>query len=69
MTQLEKIIRHLNDYGTITPIEALMEYSIMRLSARIWDLRHKKGYEIETKMIYGVNRYGEPTKWAKYRLM
>lgn len=68
MTQEQKILRHLEDFGSITPMDAIRDYSIMRLGARIWDLRHK-GHDIETIMEYGVNRYGEPTKWAKYRLM
>lgn len=35
MTQCEKILRHLRDFGQITPIEALADYGVMRLGARI----------------------------------
>ena len=35
MTQSEKILRHLKDYGSITPLEALQEYGCMRLGARM----------------------------------
>lgn len=39
MTQCEKILRHLRDFGQITPVEALADYGVMRLGARIWDLK------------------------------
>ena len=43
MTQTDRVLRHLQDYGSITPHEALAEYGIMRLGARIWDLK-KQGH-------------------------
>ena len=67
MTQTMKVLRHLQDYGTITPLDALREYGIMRLGARIYDLR-RHGYSIEKKLVQGRNRYGEVTHWAEYRL-
>ncbi len=67
MTQNEKILRHLREIGVITPMEAMAQYGIMRLGARIWDLKHQ-GYPISVKLVHGKNRYGEPTHWASYRL-
>lgn len=68
MTQNERIIRHLNEYGSITPLEALSEYGIMRLASRISDLRTRGGYDIRREMADGRNRYGEPTRYARYTL-
>lgn len=68
MTQNERIIRHLNEYGSITPLEALSEYGIMRLASRISDLRTRSGYDIRREMVEGRNRYGEPTRYARYTL-
>ena len=68
MTQTEKILRHLEDIGSITPWEAMRMYGIMRLGARIWDLK-RDGYPIQTEIITGKNRYGEPTRWAVYRMV
>lgn len=65
MTQCERILRHLEDYGGITQAEAMQEYGIMRLSARIWDLRHR-GHDIRQEMVTGRNRYGEPVSFARY---
>lgn len=65
MTQCERIIRHLNDYGSITSLEAMREYGIMRLASRISDLR-RRGYRIKVESIEDVNRYNEKTRYARY---
>lgn len=67
MTQAERVLRHLKDYGSITPVEALAEYGVMRLGARIWDLKHE-GHDIVTEREESRNRYGERTAYARYRL-
>lgn len=68
VTQTEQVLRHLQDYGSITPVEAMAEYGIMRLGARIWDLK-RQGHVIFTARETGVNRYGEKTAYARYRLV
>ena len=65
--QCAKILRHLNDYGSITAIEAMREYGIMRLASRINDLRNQ-GVAIRSEIVTGKNRYGEATRHAVYRL-
>lgn len=67
MTQNERVLRHLKTYGTITPLEALAEYGIMRLGARIFDLK-REGANINREMITEKNRFGETTSYARYRL-
>jgi hypothetical protein len=67
MTQAEKILRHLEEYGTITPIEALQEYGIMRLASRITDLK-KAGHIIITNTVNGYNKFGEKVRYASYSL-
>ena len=66
--QCERIIRHLQDYGSITSVEAISEYGVMRLASRIADLR-QMGYPIRSEMVSGKNRYGEKTRYAKYTLV
>lgn len=39
ITQCEIVLRHLRDYGAISPLEAMAEYGIMRLASRIADLK------------------------------
>ena len=65
MTQCDRILRHLKDYGSIDPMTAIQDYGITRLGARIWDLK-ERGYLIQTDMVRARNRYGEPTHYAKY---
>lgn len=66
-TQCQKILRHLNDYGSISSLEAVLEYGIMRLASRMHEIK-KMGIEFTVEMASGKNRYGEPTRFAVYRL-
>ncbi len=68
MTKKERILRHIQDFGTITPMEAMQDYGSMRLAAIIFDLK-KDGYNIMTETLHGTDRYGKPTHWARYRLI
>lgn len=67
MTQCERIIRHLQDVGSLTQTEAFMEYGIGRLSSRICELR-AAGYPIKSEYVTGENRYGEPVSYVRYSL-
>lgn len=67
MTQCERIIRHLQDVGSLTQAEAMQEYGIARLSARISELK-SAGYPIRREMVAGRNRYQEPVSYARYFL-
>lgn len=62
-TQVRNIELHLLAGKTITPIEALHQYGIFRLAARVCELRDA-GYEILTEMeTDGVKQ------WARYALV
>ena len=67
LTQCERILRHMKDFGSITSLEAMTEYGIMRLASRINDLR-AQGYAIVSERATGKNRYEEPTSYSVYRL-
>jgi hypothetical protein len=67
MTQTEKILDYMERHGSITPLEAMNELGIMRLGARIFDLK-ESGIEIITETVTGKNRDGETTRFARYRL-
>lgn len=67
LTQCERILRHFKDYGSITSLEAMQEYGIMRLASRISDLK-RLGYVISVATENGKNRYGEKTSYARYSL-
>ena len=66
-TQCDLILMHMQKYGSITHMEAEMEYGIARLASRINDLR-RQGVAIKSEMIDGKNRRGETTHYARYSL-
>lgn len=68
MTQCELILRHLQDYGSITQAEAVTEYSCYRLGARIFDLK-AQGVPIKSETVTGKNRYGKRTRFARYSII
>jgi hypothetical protein len=65
-TQKDRVIKYIKDFGSITPGEAFTELGAYRLSAIIYDLKHKDGYNIKTEIQSGKNRYGDTTHFAKY---
>ena len=67
LTQKQKILRHLQEVGAITPVQAFFDYSIMRLATRIFELK-EDGYDIETIMLKSENKFGEPVRYAQYKL-
>ena len=67
MTQDERVLRHLKDYGSITSWEAITEYGITRISAVIHRLR-KDGYKISTEFKTSQNRYGDKVSYGVYKL-
>ena len=67
MTQNEMVLQHLQRFGSITPREALMNYGIMRLGARVYDLR-RAGYGIAKETERSENRFGRVVSYARYLL-
>ena len=67
LIQCDRILRHMNDYGSISSLEAMTEYGIMRLASRINDLKGM-GYPILSERVTGKNRYEEATSYSVYRL-
>ena len=66
MTQCERILKYMDDFGTISTMQAFSDLGVTRLASRIHDLK-QMGYEIESETRYSVNRYGENTHYSVYR--
>ena len=66
MTQKERIRKYLDDFGSITPLEAMADLGIMRLGARIWEMI-RDGEPIVRETETSKNRYGQTTRYARYR--
>ena len=67
MTQCEKVLEYMKEFGSITPIEAMQDIGCMRLTARIADLIGQ-GYPIGRRMKTSKNRYGKKVSFAEYYL-
>ena len=65
-SQNKILLKHFEQFGTITPWEAIKDYGIIRLPSRICELR--KIYNISDEWIKFTNRYGNPGKYKKYKL-
>lgn len=68
MTQCEKVLEYMKDFGSITPLEAMQDIGCMRLAARIADLR-EQGHPIGRRMKTSKNRYGRDVTFAEYYLL
>ena len=66
-TQCERVLQYMQDFGSVNPQQAMADLGIMRLAARISDLR-RDGHQITRTLVSGKNRYGEVVRFAEYRL-
>ena len=67
MTQKDRILRHLADFGALTNGEAYTEYGIGHCASPISELR-KAGHDIRGETVAAKNRYGEPVRYSRYTL-
>ena len=67
VTQTDRIYKYMQDFGSITQLDAIKDLGVMRLASRISDMKNM-GIPIVREMETSKNRYGEPTTYARYRL-
>lgn len=60
--QNSRVLRHLQTGRSLSPLIALERYGIMRLAARIYDLK-RKGFRIESHRV----KFGAKS-WCSYML-
>ena len=66
MTQCERILKYMDDFGSISTKQAFDDLGVARLASRIHDLK-RMGIGIASETRTGKNRYGEPTHYSVYR--
>lgn len=66
-TQAQRVLDYIDEFGSITQIEALNDLGVMRLASRISDLK-KQGYPITSTVEAVNNRYGEKCHIKRYSL-
>ena len=67
MTQRERVIRYIKDFGSITSFQAYTDLGITQLGARIFELK-QEGYNFKTQSKKSKNRYGESVRFIEYSL-
>ena len=65
MTQNERVVDYIKQFGSITSREAFVDLGVTRLASRICDLA-KLGYQFDKKFESAPNRYGENTSFVRY---
>lgn len=66
-SQKERVLKYINDFGSISSFEAYKDLGITQLGARIWELK-KDGVEIMTRWKISYNRYGDKVTYKEYYL-
>jgi hypothetical protein len=66
MNDCERIIAYCKQHGSITQLEATRELGTTRLGARIWDLKHRLGYEVDDVWETATDRFGDATRYKRY---
>lgn len=64
-TQQHRILKYLDDFGSITALEALRDLGVMRLASRVCEMR-QMGVDIKKKTEHTQNRYGERCAIVRY---
>ncbi len=67
-TQNEQILESLKNGIGLTALDAQERFGIMRLAARIADLK-AEGHRIVAQKVDVMNRYGQSVKVAKYWML
>ena len=64
-THCDRVVDYINEFGSITSLDAFRDLGVTRLSAVVFDLK-KKGIPIETQFESSKNRWGDTTNYARY---
>ena len=67
MTQAERVMEYISEFGSISSMEAFRDLGITRLAARIADLEND-GVHFNRKREMVVNRYGEKVYFTRYSI-
>lgn len=66
INQRMRILSYIDDFGSITPMDAFMDLGITKLASRVSELIHKDGIAISKTKEYSRNRYGEKVRYMRY---
>lgn len=66
VTQCQRILDYMDQFGSISTLEAFQDLGVARLASRIHDLKGM-GYNIKSEIKSSKNRYGEDVHFKVYR--
>lgn len=67
VTQKERVLDYMDEFGSISALEAFRDLGIMQLSARLVELE-KEGHRFNKKQESALNRYGERIYYTRYSI-
>lgn len=67
MKQAEMVLKYMEDFGSITPLDAVKDLGIICLAERVRDLR-KAGVKVKSTSESSKNRYGKTVRYTRYSL-
>lgn len=67
MNKTKLVLDWLKAHAGISSMDAFEHLGVTRLAAVIFELR-KRGYDIETVIVDGKDRYGNRSRYARYYL-
>ena len=65
MSQHDLILQYMDDFGSISPMEAFNDLGVTKLSTRISEMS-RGGKVFKKKMESSKNRYGKPVRNMRY---
>lgn len=66
-TQKDRILDYMDEFGSISALEAFRDLGVSQLSARLVELE-KRGYRFNKKQESSTNRYGERVYYTRYSI-
>lgn len=67
VTHHQRIFAYLEEFRSISPMEAFRDLGETKLSTRIGEMR-RRGIEIDQAEEQGKNRYGDTVRYMRYSL-
>ena len=64
-TTQSRVFEYMNEFGSITSLQAFVDLGESRLSARVWELK-AHGIKIDSEMIEVENRFHEKRHVKRY---
>lgn len=64
-TTQSRVFEYMNEFGSITSLQAFVDLGESRLSARVWELK-AKNINISSEMVEVTNRFGEKRHVKRY---